>query len=204
MKTSFKMLLALVFLLSVNVRFAVADVTFNLVEVGNDIQISVFGSIDLGSTLGFDGMTVISYSFNARSGADRTFVGVFPTESDRYLHSGLVVSGDWSPLNFDFEADLVGDSSQGIFVNESDSSGFESLFLPIGYLSNDPLDFSVTILNRSFADSGFSDGNTGSVSWSNNGITESITFNWGNTVPEPVGSIFLGFGVLFALKRRRQ
>ncbi len=165
-----------------------AAVTIDVYQVGNGVQIIGTGSIDLDSTVMKHSVFEDSHFFNAEIGLEGAYLGVFPNFADYYTITNVVRSGA-TPTSSALSFDLGGDPAAGALVNPS------FLFVPEGYISNTPLDFTASIANYHFSDYGFSNGDFMTVEWFYQGVFETLTVNF-ISVPEPATATLLGLGIL--------
>jgi len=175
-----------------------AAVIITVTQVGSGVQIVGTGSIDLLSTIAAGTpVGVTSYTFNAWNGTSQ-IIGVFPLSAERYFLADFNVSGAASSNAF--SGDVIGDSTLGVFVSDQ-SDG--TLLVPVGYVSNDPLDFTASIENYDFTDYGLSVGDSIVVTWSNpaTDTSDSLTMIF---IPEPSTTLLFGAGVLSLAFRRRR
>lgn len=174
-----------------------AAVVINVNKDGLNVQIVGTGSIDLNSVTSF-GSESDSYVFNAHHSNGSYFVGLAPAQRDVYSIANVTTSGannTSSPASLS----ISGDDTQGVFV----SSFISGLLVPVGYVSNAPLDFTASISNYDYTSFGYSAGDSITVSWSKGAFNDSLTMNF-DAVPEPSSSLLLGFGVLGVMSRRRR
>jgi len=184
-------------------QHAGAAVVINVIQNGANIQIVATGSINLASTVSKSTSTGSGarHDFYSMFGGGNTILGVTPSDTERYDLSNLtIVDGSLEAAQF-FKFSIGGDPTKGVIIDGP------TLTLPVGYVSGAPLDFTAFITNSNFNNEGIGDGNFDgdfmAVSWSNEGISDSITVNF-SVVPEPSSMICALSGTLFLLHRRRK
>ena len=161
----------------------------NMGEVGSDVLVLGSGQINLtGATSGSGGTTSIS-----QMGPNiARFISTPASNSPRDDY--LFVT---RPISFGSGIDTF----TGLGTGDLFSIIGNNLGLPAGYVSQDPLSFSLTFPNTDLATVG---ANIGSYEWTL--PNDTITLNVGATIPEPSSVMLIvsmaGFGLLRSRRRK--
>jgi opacity protein-like surface antigen len=182
---------------------APAAVVIQLVQNGQDTQVTGTGSLYLASTVSFNSTSINGQTFlnlQANSGNSNSFTGVIPTDPDRYNIENVVRTGRIpSSLPASEYLPILNDGGAHVTVLNTSSL----LFVPKNYTSGSAIDFTALAVNYQFTDFGYVDGDVVQVEWSNGGISDQISLQF-SVVPEPSTSVqLMGFVVLAAALRRR-
>lgn len=180
-----------------------AAVVIQLVQNGQNTQVTGSGLLNLSSTVSFNSASVNGQTFlnlQANSGNSISFTGVIPTDPDRYDIDNVVRTGPIpNPLPPAEYLPILNDGGAHVTVLNTASL----LFVPKNYTSGSAIHFSALASGYQFTDFGYEDGDVIQVQWSNGGISDQISIHF-SMVPEPSTSAqFLGFVVIAAALRRR-
>lgn len=180
-----------------------AAVVIELVQNGQNTQITGSGLLNLNSTISFNSASVNGQTFlnlQANSGNSTSFTGVIPTDPDRYNIDNVVRTGPVpSPLPPAEYLPILNDGGAHVSVLSASSL----LFVPKNYTSGSAIHFEAVALGYQFTDFGYMDGDVIQVEWSNGGISDQINIQF-SMVPEPsTSALFMGVGVIAAAWRRR-
>lgn len=166
---------------------ASADIIFNILEIGGNVELTMSGSFNLAAT---DGYISDSGAYNGYSAA----LGAIATGSGTTNYYDMP-QATWTPFG------------TGGFGNWDSSSGdtvalFSNpvLGVPAGYVSGDPLSATATKLSSSFAALGFTPG-TYVTTLTNGNVSDSVIVNVG--IPAPGTAALLGLAGFAGIRRRR-
>ena len=177
-----------------------AGLIVNADEVASDVVMSFAGSFDLSATLGFDDDRA---AFGGRYDATSFFRLVYgnsPTDDyDLNFTSAPAVAdvGNGSALT----AIQSGDAF--LFEWTGPLGAFNQIWVPDGYVSNNPLSGSMTFQNQTLAGLGLNAGGY-TWEWENQGNSDFLTFNVNaSDVPVPSTLALFGLGLLGLRLRRK-
>lgn len=167
-----------------------AQIVFNIIESGGNVELTMSGSFNLDATQGYISDSTAYNGYLADLGA-------IATGSGNTNYYGMTQS-TWTPFG----------SGLGIFGNWTSSSGDTvALFsdpvlgVPAGYVSGDPLSATATAAGQTFASIDFVPGTYVTTLVGPTGVSDSVIVNVG--IPAPGTAALLGLGGFAAIRRRR-
>lgn len=188
---------ALLAALAMTAGAAQAAVTFNIQEVGGNVVATGSGAIN---TTGLTVAATANYSKFINGGNGGVIVGSGLIDSVKYTNAATSFQSFGTTTNFVFASSSTGDEF-GLHLADQNS-----IFLPVGYVSNTALAGALTINGATLASLNLTPGSY--LVRLVNG--DSITVNVGGVsapaVPEPAtwAMMIAGFGAVGGAMRRRQ
>jgi hypothetical protein len=179
-----------------------ADMFIDITQVRSDVVASASGSINLAALTAIEqigtGGAFVTGTY-AAGGSALAFGPASNTQVEGY-------SGITDPATFGARGDFDATSGSGDAVATTPGLGLAQLYVPVGYVSADPLSDTDTWSGTTIAALGLTDG-TYTYTWGSGATADSLTLNIGpvSAVPEP-GSIYLAAagGAMLLFRRLRK